>query len=92
MRNVQIPGCERFSKLSNVIATLLHIGMVNIGDNNEELRVASYELLCAICTFLDFEGKPVVPTKSESATLHALPRFLTAFRQQYSSLAVQACS
>lgn len=66
MRNVQISGFERFSKLSNVIATLLHIGMVNIGDNNEELRVASYELLCAICIFLDFEGKPVVPTKSES--------------------------
>ncbi|KAJ3551785.1 hypothetical protein NM688_g4509 [Phlebia brevispora] len=64
MKNVQIPGFERFSKISNVIATLLHIGMVNIGDNNEELRIASYELLCSICTCLDFEGKPVVPTKT----------------------------
>lgn len=64
MKQVQIPGSERFSKLSNVVATLLHIGMVNIGSDNEELRVASYELLCSVCTYLDFEGKPVVPTKA----------------------------
>ena len=66
MKQVQIPGSERFSKLSNVVATLLHIGMVNIGSDNEELRVASYELLCSVCTYLDFEGKPVVPTKGAS--------------------------
>ncbi|EKM59988.1 uncharacterized protein PHACADRAFT_115378 [Phanerochaete carnosa HHB-10118-sp] len=64
MKQVPIPGSERFSKLSNVVATLLHIGMVNIGSDNEELRVASYELLCSVCTYLDFEGKPVVPTKA----------------------------
>lgn len=72
MKQVQIPGSERFSKLSNVVATLLHIGMVNIGSDNEELRVASYELLCSVCTYLDFEGKPVVPTKGTrpSWTVH----------------------
>ena len=69
MRNVQIPGFERFSKISNVIATLLHIGMVNIGDGNEELRLASYELLCSICTCLNFEGRPVVPTKCKAFRL-----------------------
>lgn len=66
MKNVQASSSERFKKLSNVIATLLHIGMVNIGSDNEELRVASYELLCSVCTYLDFEGKPVVPTKGNT--------------------------
>ncbi|KAI0089247.1 hypothetical protein BDY19DRAFT_1089227 [Irpex rosettiformis] len=64
MRNITMGGSERFSKLSSVIATLLHVGMINIGSDNEELRLASYDLLCAVCTYLDFEGKPVVPTKA----------------------------
>ena len=74
MKNVSIPGpgSERFSKLSNVIATLLHTGMVNIGSDNEELRIASYELLCAVCTYLDFEGKPVVPTKGDLLSFRRL--------------------
>lgn len=66
LKNASVSGSKRFAKLSDVIATLLHIGMVNIGSDNEELRVASYELLCSVCTYLDFEGKPVVPTKGVS--------------------------
>lgn len=37
--------------------------MLNIGSENEELRIGAYELLCSVCTYLDFEGKPVVPAK-----------------------------
>lgn len=63
MKNPKSSGSERFAKLSNVVATLLHTGMLNIGSENEELRIGAYELLCSVCTYLDFEGKPVVPTK-----------------------------
>ena len=63
MKTIQPSSSDRFKKLSNVIASLLQIGMVNISSDNEELRVASYELLSSVCTYLDFEGKPVVPTK-----------------------------
>ncbi len=66
IRNIQLPVAERFSKLSNVVATLLHVGMLNIGSNDDELRIAAYDLLCAVCTYLDFEGRPVVPSKSKS--------------------------
>ena len=69
MRNIPVAGSERFSKLSSVIATLLHVGMINIGSDNEELRLASYDLLCAVCTYLDFEGKPVVPTKGTACSI-----------------------
>ena len=70
MRNIPVAGSERFSKLSSVIATLLHVGMINIGSDSEELRLASYDLLCAVCTYLDFEGKPVVPTKGTACSIY----------------------
>lgn len=38
--------------------------MLNIGSSDDELRIAAYDLLCAVCTYLDFEGRPVVPSKS----------------------------
>ncbi len=72
MRNVPVAGSERFSKLSSVIATLLHVGMINIVSDNEELRLASYELLCAVCTYLDFEGRPIVPTKGVRDSIRRL--------------------
>lgn len=89
MKNVQASSSERFKKLSNVIATLLHIGMVNIGSDNEELRVASYELLCSVCTYLDFEGKPVVPTKGNTP-LHRQDESLIYSRQLSLSPVAQA--
>ncbi|THH31919.1 hypothetical protein EUX98_g2275 [Antrodiella citrinella] len=64
VRNIRISIADRFSKLSNVVATLLHIGMLNIGSSDEELRTAAYELLVATCTSLDFEGRPVVPSRA----------------------------
>ncbi|TCD61394.1 Ras GTPase activating protein ira2 [Steccherinum ochraceum] len=63
-RNTRSPVAERFSKLSNVVATLLHIGMLHISGEDEELRAAGFELLVATCTYLDFEGRPVVPSRA----------------------------
>lgn len=67
MLAVQLPGTERFSRFSNVVATLLHVGMLGIASVEEEPRMAANELLAAVCTYLDFEGKPIVPSKSESS-------------------------
>ncbi|KAI0686496.1 hypothetical protein BC835DRAFT_1523052 [Cytidiella melzeri] len=88
MRNAPVPGSERFSKLSSVIATLLHTGMINIGSDNEELRIASYDLLCAVCTYLDFEGKPVVPTKAIFVPGRAGP-FVTQLSEKLAAFAPQ---
>ncbi|KAI0340881.1 hypothetical protein BDW22DRAFT_1485833 [Trametopsis cervina] len=86
--NTPVPGSERFFKLSSVIATLLHVGMVNIGSDNEELRIASYDLLCAVCTYLDFEGKPVVPTKAIFVPGRAGP-FVTQLSEKLAGFAPQ---
>lgn len=63
MQNVQLPGAERWSRLSSVAATLLHVGLMTVGAEDEGSRNAAYELLTAICTHLGFEGKPIVPSK-----------------------------
>ena len=63
VRNVQRLDAERFSKLSNVVATLLHLSMLHIGSRDDELRAAAYDLLSAICEYLDYDGRPVMPAK-----------------------------
>lgn len=37
--------------------------MLHIGSRDDELRAAAYDLLCAICEYLDYEGRPVMPAK-----------------------------
>lgn len=53
---------ERFPRLSNIAATLLNIGMININHENEALRGAAYDLLSAVCSYLRYEGNPI-PSK-----------------------------
>ena len=57
---------ERFSRLSNVSAALLHIAMRNMGTENHELSGASYELLAAIVGSFDLDASPILTTKGES--------------------------
>ncbi|KAH9927288.1 uncharacterized protein B0H18DRAFT_1161603 [Fomitopsis serialis] len=64
MRSVQLPGTERRSRFSNVVATLLHVGMLGVNSREEDVRIAANELLQAVCIYLDFEGKPLVASKS----------------------------
>ena len=53
----------RFSRYSNVPATLLHVGMLGIDENDEELRNAAYDLLGAVCSYINYDKNPVVASK-----------------------------
>lgn len=63
LKDTPIPLAERFSRFSNIPATLLHIGMLTVDFNDEELRAAGYELLGAVCTYLNFDKSPIVAAK-----------------------------
>ncbi|KAI6130277.1 hypothetical protein EDD16DRAFT_1541379 [Pisolithus croceorrhizus] len=55
---------ERFPRFSNVSANLLHVGMLNIDSEEEELRSAAYDLLGAICSYLNYDKNPVITSKA----------------------------
>jgi hypothetical protein len=63
VKNVQVAGPERFSRLTNVTATLLQIGMISSIYDEEDLRESGLELLSAICSYLDYDGPAIVPMK-----------------------------
>ncbi|KAL0949203.1 hypothetical protein HGRIS_009281 [Hohenbuehelia grisea] len=64
LRDVHSIGTERTTKFSNVSATLLHIGLLCLDQNNDELHAAAYELLGAIGTYMNFEKSPVIASKA----------------------------
>ncbi|KAI1796034.1 hypothetical protein LXA43DRAFT_649826 [Ganoderma leucocontextum] len=70
MQTTYLPSTERHNRLSNIITTLLRIALVGISSDDEDPRTASFELLSAICTYLDFEGRPAVPSKGVYTTGH----------------------
>lgn len=88
MRNVPLPGSERFSRLSNVSATLLHMGFFLVGYEDEELRYAACELLAALCSYLDYEGSPVVPSKAGFLPAHP-PTFVAQLSERLAGHAPQ---
>ena len=63
MKNVQVAGPERFSRLTNVTATLLQIGMISSIYQEDDLRESGLELLGAICSYLDYDGPAIVPMR-----------------------------
>lgn len=63
MRPIQLPGTERLSRFSNVVATLLHVGMIGVCSIDEDVKIAANVLLQAICVYLDFEGRPLLTSK-----------------------------
>jgi hypothetical protein len=66
MKNVQVAGPERFSRLTNVTATLLQIGMISSVYEEDDLRESGLELLSAICSYLDYDGPAIVPMRGSS--------------------------
>ncbi|KAI0737738.1 hypothetical protein C8Q80DRAFT_1276173 [Daedaleopsis nitida] len=76
MQALHLPTAERHNRLSNIITTLLRISLIGITSEEDEARSASYELLSAICTYLDFEGRPSVPAKGVYCAGYTAP-FLT---------------
>ncbi|KAI0329579.1 hypothetical protein GY45DRAFT_1324865 [Cubamyces sp. BRFM 1775] len=71
LRTVHLPTAERNSRLSNIITTLLRIAILGISKEEDEPRNAYVELLSAICAYLDFDGRPVIPSKGIYTTGHA---------------------
>ena len=63
MKTIALVGPERASRLFNVTATLLHIGMVNSTYEEEDLRQSGFELIAAVCGYLNYEGPSLVPLK-----------------------------
>ncbi|KIJ20411.1 hypothetical protein PAXINDRAFT_166473 [Paxillus involutus ATCC 200175] len=64
LRDNQALSTERFPRFSNISATLLHVGMLNIDSEEEELRSAAYDLLGAICSYLDYDKNPIIASKA----------------------------
>jgi hypothetical protein len=50
-----------------VPATLLHIGLLSVDLNDEELRGAAYDLLGAVCNYLKYDKSPIVACKGSSS-------------------------
>ncbi|KAH9030143.1 hypothetical protein EDB85DRAFT_1456161 [Lactarius pseudohatsudake] len=85
LRATQLPGTERFSRLSNVGAALLHIAMRNMGTENAELSGASYELLSAVVGSFDLDASPILTTKGLWIGGPSSP-FLVSLSDQIASL------
>ncbi|GLB34218.1 putative GTPase-activator protein for Ras-like GTPases [Lyophyllum shimeji] len=64
LKEVQAPLTERFSRFSNVPATLLHVGLLSVDINDEELRGAAYDLLGAVCSYLNYDKSPIVASQA----------------------------
>ncbi|KAL1741753.1 hypothetical protein HDZ31DRAFT_84616 [Schizophyllum fasciatum] len=64
MKDVQAPSVERFARFSNKPATLLHIGLLSVDVNDEELRAAAYDLLGAVCTYLNYDKNPIIAPRA----------------------------
>ncbi|KAJ7492055.1 hypothetical protein FB451DRAFT_1165234 [Mycena latifolia] len=64
LKDTPIPLAEHFSRFSNIPATLLHVGILSVDLNNEELRAAGCELLGAVCAYLNFDKSPIVAARS----------------------------
>ncbi|THV03328.1 hypothetical protein K435DRAFT_835905 [Dendrothele bispora CBS 962.96] len=59
LRDHQNPIADRFMRFSNVPATLLHVGFLSVDMFDEELRAGAYDLLGAVCKYLNYEKGPV---------------------------------
>ncbi|KAF8207849.1 hypothetical protein K438DRAFT_2013261 [Mycena galopus ATCC 62051] len=64
LKDTPIPLSERFSRFSNIPATLLHVGMLSVDLNDEELRAAGYELLGAVCQYLKYDRSSIIAAQS----------------------------
>ncbi|KAG8981934.1 Ras GTPase activating protein ira2 [Tulasnella sp. 425] len=52
---------ERPVQLGNLSATLLNVGLLNVGSEDENLRGASYDLLCAVVKHLQCDDALMLP-------------------------------
>ncbi|KAG0709913.1 hypothetical protein DFH29DRAFT_1012634 [Suillus ampliporus] len=64
LRDTRYFSMDRFPRLSNISATLLHVGMLNIDSEDEGLRGAAYDLLGALCSYLNYDKSPIIVSKA----------------------------
>jgi hypothetical protein len=63
MKDGQRALMERALGFTSVSATLLHVGLLSIDHDDEELRSAAYDLLGAICTHLGYDKNPIIASE-----------------------------
>ena len=51
-------------------ATSLHIGLLSVDHDDEELRIAAYALLGAVCDYLKYDKCPIVASKGSTNISH----------------------
>ncbi|KIL70462.1 hypothetical protein M378DRAFT_1044573 [Amanita muscaria Koide BX008] len=51
---------KRFSRYSNVPAILLHVAFSNVDFDDDQLRSAAYDLLGAVCSYLEYDKNVLV--------------------------------
>ncbi|KAG2060194.1 hypothetical protein BDR06DRAFT_948277 [Suillus hirtellus] len=64
LRDTRYLRMDRFPRFSNISATLLHVGMLNIDSEDEGLRGAAYDLLGALCSYLNYDKNPIIVSKA----------------------------
>jgi neurofibromin 1 len=64
LRDTRYFRMDRFPRFSNISATLLHVGMLNIDSEDEGLRGAAYDLLGALCSYLNYDKNPIIVSKA----------------------------
>ncbi|KXN84411.1 Neurofibromin, partial [Leucoagaricus sp. SymC.cos] len=64
LKDAHIHISERFSRFSNVPATLLHIGFLSVDPEDETMRGAAYHLLGAVCTYLKYDKSPILAAQA----------------------------
>jgi len=67
LKEATAPLTERFLAFSNVAATLLHIGLLSVDLDDEELRGAAYDLLGAVCKYLKYDKSPIIASKGKNS-------------------------
>jgi len=81
MKEAQASVTEWSPRFSNVPATLIHLGMLNIDLGDEELRSAAYDLLGAVCSHLGYNKNSVVASKGLDMTFFGFLWFANLFPQ-----------
>ncbi|KAF7432844.1 Ras GTPase activating protein ira2 [Pleurotus ostreatus] len=64
LRDAPPANTDRISRFSNVPATLLHVGLLCLDQNDDDLRGAAYELLSSVCSHLNYDKNPIAAPKA----------------------------
>lgn len=104
LKDTHMHMSERFSRFSNVPATLLHVGFFSVDREDETMSGAAYHLLGAVCNYLKYDKSPIIATQGSLQfmiflrTYHWLtrswryPDWSSGFRESAQRKAGRLCS